>query len=80
MLILENLIGEGFRNVSLTFNVGEILGLVGLVGVGRIELVETFYGLRILRGGRIMLNGKEINKLFIGERLLRGLVYLSEDR
>lgn len=27
-----------------------------------------------------MLNGKEINKLFIGERLLRGLVYLSEDR
>lgn len=79
MLILENLIGEGFRNVSLMFNVGEILGLVGLVGVGCIELVEMFYGLCILCGGCIMLNGKEINKLFIGECLLCGLVYLLED-
>lgn len=61
------------------FNVGEILGLVGLVGVGCIELVEMFYGLCILCGGCIMLNGKEINKLFIGECLLCGLVYLLED-
>ncbi|EPE1684724.1 TPA: autoinducer 2 ABC transporter ATP-binding protein LsrA [Escherichia coli] len=63
VLTLENLTGEGFRNVSLTLNAGEILGLAGLVGAGR-----------------IMLNGNEINKLSTGERLLRGLVYLPEDR
>lgn len=63
VLTLENLTGEGFMNVSLTLNAGEILGLAGLVGAGR-----------------IMLNGKEINKLSTGERLLRGLVYLPEDR
>ncbi len=58
MLTLENLTGEGFRNVSLTLNAGEICGAGWAGGTGRTELAETLYGLRTLRGGRVMLNGK----------------------
>lgn len=80
MLTLESLTGEDFRNISLVFNVGGILGPAGLVGAGRTELAEALYDLRTLCGGRTMLNDKEVNKLPTGEHLLRDLVYLSKDR
>lgn len=47
MLKISNLVSPGFvNNVSLEINKGEILGIGGLVGAGRSELLETIFGLR----------------------------------
>ncbi len=60
MLTLENLTGEGFRNVSLTLMPEKFSVSLGW-WVPDTELAETLYGLRTLRGGRIMLNDGSID-------------------
>jgi methyl-galactoside transport system ATP-binding protein len=51
---------HSFKDVSFDLRRGEILGIGGLVGAKRTELVETIFGLRFLESGRISLNGREI--------------------
>jgi ABC-type sugar transport system ATPase subunit len=48
-----------FLNVSLTVNPGEIVGLFGLVGSGRSELLETIFGLYRAEAGRVRVAGRE---------------------
>ncbi|WP_254871562.1 sugar ABC transporter ATP-binding protein [Pseudooceanicola sp. HF7] len=59
---------------------GEVLGIGGMIGAGRTELVEGLMGLRPAQAGSIMLNGREIRKPNVGTMMEAGLVYLTEDR
>lgn len=68
------------RDVSFTLHRGEILGIAGLVGSGRTELVEAIFGARPLHAGEILINGNKtrIRSTADGKACSIGLV--TEDR
>ena len=66
--------------VSLTVRSGEIVGLAGLVGAGRTELLETVAGVREPRSGRVVVRGRRIRPGSIAAALRAGVTLLPEDR
>ena len=71
LLKVENLSGEysALRDVSFEARRGEVLGIAGLDGSGRTEVLETLFGVATRRSGEIWLNGKKIKNSNPGERL-----------
>jgi methyl-galactoside transport system ATP-binding protein len=69
-----------FRDVSFKLHRGEVLGIGGLVGAQRTELVEAIFGLRAIASGRVLVNGREevIRSPIDAKRL--GMALLTEDR
>ena len=80
ILAVENLCGQGFDNVSFTLRAGEILGFAGLVGAGRSEVMQTMFGYRKARSGRITVNGRPWKLGDTTASVAGGMVYLSEER
>ncbi|WP_141436345.1 sugar ABC transporter ATP-binding protein [Bacillus cereus] len=80
--ILEviNVNGHAFENISLTVHAGEIVGIAGIVGSGRTELAEAIFGLKSIKLGSILLEGKSIDTCSLHKRISEGLVYVPEDR
>jgi erythritol transport system ATP-binding protein len=65
--------------VSFSLAAGEIVGIYGLMGAGRTELLETLIGER-RAAGRIRVDGKPVDDESISERIARGLFLVPEDR
>jgi methyl-galactoside transport system ATP-binding protein len=51
---------HSFKDISFELRKGEILGFGGLVGAQRTELVESLFGLRLVKSGKIWINGKSV--------------------
>ncbi|CBJ79193.1 high-affinity D-ribose transport protein (ABC superfamily, atp_bind) [Xenorhabdus bovienii SS-2004] len=79
-LEIENLSGSGIKNVSFSLFGGEILGISGLMGAGRTELMKMIYGALPKTKGRILLDGKSLTIRNPQDGLANGIVYISEDR
>lgn len=58
VLKVEGLTGNGVSNISFSLYKGEILGIAGLVGSGRTEIMRVLYGAEPAEGGEIVLMGK----------------------
>lgn len=81
VLELDALAGERLpREASLALRRGEILGVFGLVGAGRTEMLRALFGLAPLRDGTVRLGGVAIGEGSPRDRLGRGIGLLSEDR
>jgi methyl-galactoside transport system ATP-binding protein len=71
---------KSFRNISFELRKGEILGIGGLVGAQRTELIEALFGLRAISGGQVYLNNKLV-KLSSPEVAIRHKIsLLTEER
>jgi methyl-galactoside transport system ATP-binding protein len=78
---LSSLYGNNaIHDVSFTLRKGEILGLAGLVGAGRSELLETIFGTRTRDGGKIYKDGMVCRNKGAMEAIKNGFALLTEER
>jgi simple sugar transport system ATP-binding protein len=68
------------KNFSIELRAGEILGVAGVEGNGQTELVEALTGLRKVESGSIRVDGKDITRLPVRERIKSGMAHIPEDR
>lgn len=72
--------GPKVQNASLTLHEGEILGLYGLQGAGRTELMETIFGLYGKVNGDILIEGKPVSIYNVRSAIQNGMGMITEDR
>ena len=72
--------GKKFKDVSFNVRKGEILGIAGLVGAGRTEVIETIFGIRPKSSGQVLIDGKEVHINTPADAKRNKLAMLTEDR
>jgi len=77
---LTSLRQPSIRDISFDLHEGEILGIAGLVGAKRTDIVETLFGIREKSKGTITLHGKKINNHSANEAINNGFALVTEER
>ncbi|MQA11479.1 MAG: ATP-binding cassette domain-containing protein [Pseudonocardiaceae bacterium] len=72
-------IGE-FADVSFSVHAGEIVGIAGLVGAGRSEILETIFGARKPHAGTVSVNGKKLRAGSVASAVRAGVGLAPEER
>ena len=73
-------VGNRVNNVSFKLYAGEILGLAGLMGSGRTELVRAIFGLDKKDSGAVKVEGKNVSIKNPREAIAQGFAFIPEDR
>ena len=81
VLELKHLTREGaFSDISFTLKKGEILGIAGLLGAGRTEILRSVFGVDPIDSGEILVDGKKIGHPSVNEMIANGISLAPEDR
>jgi ribose transport system ATP-binding protein len=80
VLQIKNLRGGAVRDVNLTVNSGEIVGVTGLLGSGRSTLLRLLFGLQEIEGGEMLVAGKPFRPRTPADAMAAGVAYIPEDR
>ena len=81
VLEVEGLTSRGvFHDVSFTVRAGEIVGLAGLVGAGRSEIVRAVFGVDGYDEGNVKLGGRPLRRRDPADSIRAGLAFIPEDR
>ena len=80
-LEIKNLTGNGVKNISFQAHRGEILGISGLVGAGRTEIMKVVFGAEKKQWGEIYVNGKKADIRSPKDAMHKyGICLIPEDR
>jgi ABC-type sugar transport system ATPase subunit len=80
LLRVDDLSSGHVVGAAFTVAAGECVGLAGLTGAGRTELLDTIFGLRRATRGRIELDGRELRPRRVADAIARGVAYVPGDR
>lgn len=80
ILEVSNLSSSRFHDVSFSLHAGEILGITGLIGSGKTEVVRSMFGADGVTSGKVMLEGKTVDFRSPNKAIRHGIGLLPEDR
>lgn len=72
--------GKVFRNVNFGVRAGEVLGVSGLMGAGRTEIMHAIFGNLPYDSGRILINGEAVQIKCARDAINAGIGFITEDR
>jgi ribose transport system ATP-binding protein len=79
-LEVDELVGGPIRGISFAVRGGEILGIAGMPGSGRSELLQMLFGAKPIRSGDVRIGGSSVRLRDIGDAIRAGIAYVPEER
>ena len=81
VLRVENFSHEKyFKDVNFTVHAGEVLGVSGLMGAGRTEIMHAIFGNMPITSGKLFIDGKEVSIKNPRQAIAAGIGFITEDR
>jgi ribose transport system ATP-binding protein len=72
--------GPHYRDVDLKLRKGEVLGIAGVIGSGREELIRTFFGFQPHTAGTLKIDGEAVHLKTPADAVSRGIAYIPRER